>query len=101
MKLKSAFKYVLDFLIHYVTFTVVLWVLYDDESIVSLLVDGLIITFVFKLIELISSLIKKHTDKKSSHKEVSSESKNKGEETAVAWIVGISFVILIILRVVI
>ena len=101
MKLKNAFKYILDFLIHYVTTTVVLWILEYDKSIGFLLIDGLIITCVFMFIELISLLIRKRTDKKNSHKEVSFESKNKDDEAIATWIVGISFVILIILRVVI
>ena len=99
MKTKNILKYVFGFIIHYVTYTAVLWLLNEDKKIGSLLIDGLIITFLFEFVEMVSASIKKKSRRESDGNAEQPEPTKSAEETAVTWIVGICFVLLIALRI--
>ena len=96
--MKKLLKCVFRFLKKYLTYTFILFLLNEKLSIGTLLIDGLVFSCVFELVEFLGKLINKRRKKKSSTKENTPDDSGK-DDTIVACIAGVSFVILLALRI--
>lgn len=92
-KVKKILKYILRFIKYYIGYTFIMFFLNENMPADAILKDALVFTCVFEFIEYISDLIKKKREKNGTSPEAEDPS-----DTVAAWISGISFVLLLVLR---
>ena len=94
--MKKVFKYILFFAKSYLIYTFGLFLLNDNEPMWHIFIDGAFLTCLFKIVEFIIAIIKKHRKNKNEKNEDGKNS-NKNDDVVFMWISGICFILLIVL----
>ena len=94
--MKKLLKYVLNFAKDYIIYTFGLFLLNENKPMGHILIDGAFITCLFKIVEFIIAIIKKHRKSKNKMNE-DSEKSNENDDVMFMWISGICFILLIVI----
>jgi len=94
--MKKVFKYILFFAKDYLIYTFGLFLLNDNKPMWHIFIDGAFLTCLFKIVEFIIAIIKKHRKNKNEKNE-DGESTNKNDDVVFMLISGICFILLIVI----
>ena len=94
--MKRFFKYILSFAKDYLIYTFGLFLLNENEPMWHIFIDAAFLTCLFKIVEFIIAIIKKHRKNKNEKNEDGKNS-NKNDDVVFMWISGICFILLIVL----
>lgn len=94
--MKKLLKYILNFSKDYIICTFGLFLLNENKPMWHIFIDAAFLTCLFKIVEFIIAIIKKHRKNKNEKNE-DGESTNKNDDVVFMLISGICFILLIVI----